>query len=116
MNTDHGGHRAPILETGSGLEVAVETVPPGWPLTLLDIGSGGFLVSGPRAFPVDEAFDFWFHIPGSSWSTGLTGRAIYAHERTLPGHHPVEHVCGFAFISTHLPLVRQRIADLVDRT
>ena len=76
---------------------------------------GGFLVSGPHPFPVDEALDFWFSMPGSDWSTSLTARAIYGHERTLPGHQPAEFVCGFAFVSTHLPLIRQRVADLMDR-
>ena len=115
MNVDRGADRTPGLLVEPGVQVAVETVPPGSRLSLIDVGMGGFLVSGPHPFPIDEALDFWFSMPGSDWSTSLTARAIYAHERTLPGHEPAEFVCGFAFASTHLPLIRQRIADLMDR-
>ena len=115
MNVDRGVRRTPGLLVEPGVQVAVETVPPGSKLSLIDVGTGGFLVSGPHPFPVDEALDFWFSMPGSDWSTSLTARAIYVHERTLPGHQPAEFVCGFAFVSIHLPLVRQRVADLMDR-
>jgi hypothetical protein len=96
-------------------EMQVETVPRGWPLSLLDVGTGGFLVSGPRPFPIDESFDFWFHSPeGGGWSTSLTARGVYGHERTIPGRRPAEFVCGFAFEHFDLPLVRQRIDDLIE--
>jgi hypothetical protein len=39
---------------------------------------------------------------------------VYGHERTLPGHHPAEFVCGFAFEHVDLPLVRRRIDDLIE--
>jgi hypothetical protein len=93
--------------------VEVETVPAGWPLALLDVGSGGFLVSASHPFPLDEVFDFWFHSPDGAWATALTARVIYTHERTLPGERPPEFVAGFAFVSTHLPLTQQRVRDLV---
>jgi hypothetical protein len=97
-------------------EIRVETVPPGSPLSLLDVGAGGFLVSGPHPFPIDESFDFWFHAPkDGGWSTALTARAVYGHERTLPGRRPAEFVCGFAFEHTDLPLVRGRIDDLIEQ-
>jgi hypothetical protein len=39
---------------------------------------------------------------------------VYYHERTIPGRRPAEFVCGFAFEHVDLPLVRQRIEDLIE--
>ena len=114
MKTDRVGRHPPGIEVAPAVEV--ETVPTGWPLTLLDVGNGGFLVGGQKPFPIDEIFDFWFHSLDGAWSTGLSARVIYTHERTLPGHRRPEFVAGFAFVSTHLPLIQQRVRALVRLT
>ncbi len=95
--------------------ITISTVPWTTRLTLIDVGGGGFLVSGRHAFVVGSEHSFLLAASDRSWFMAIEARAVHAHIRHRPGSDEAEYVTGFTFTQTVRPLVRAQIVGLLER-
>jgi hypothetical protein len=82
------------------------------PVSLVDVGLGGFLVESTAPYDVDAITDFVFESLEEDWTTRLQARVVYCHERDIAGSL---FMAGFAFVNAEAPEVKARIHGLIQR-
>ena len=83
-------------------------------VTLVDLSLGGFLLTGPRPYPLGAMSEFLFEDVDGRWNARISARAVHSHQRDASDHGEA-FVTGFAFVDADAPAVHSRITTLFER-
>ena len=113
MNT--GGidrRQATRIQVSEG-HLAVMEVGVPYGVRLLDVSTGGFLVSGPLPYPLDAERTFRFVGRDAGWRVELRARAVYSHFQMTDNRRRVEYLTGFSFSDAESRMIADRINDVM---
>jgi hypothetical protein len=84
------------------------------PVTLVNIGIGGFALASDRLLPAATRLEARFTDADKTWSTSLTARVAYSVSQPIAdGDDRGKYITGFAFVDADLPAVKRRIQEFI---
>lgn len=104
--------RGPFIKVAGHL--AIEMLPPLWPVRLVDVSWTGFLTLSARPFPIGTCVRARFGHYSGLWSGTLHARAVHCRVRTAAGVSPKEFATGFVFTELDVPDVVEKVDALLD--
>lgn len=84
------------------------------PLTLNDLGAGGFSLRSPAVLPVGVVMRFEFRTADARWATTLSAKSVYSRPDPESPDGSL-FLNGFMFLHPETPTVMARINALIDR-
>jgi hypothetical protein len=86
------------------------------PVTLVNIGVGGFALASDRLMPSATRVEARFADTGQAWSVSLNARIAYSVSQPCSeGEYRGKYITGFAFVDADVPSVKRRIQDFITR-
>jgi hypothetical protein len=105
--------RRQTVRIGVAGALIVETVAPGPPLQLTDIGMGGFCVRSAAPIKVGEIQVFRFGAPGRAWAAVFRARSAYC-KPTMDDRQTPYFLTGFSFVGVTSPMAQDQLMKMMD--
>jgi hypothetical protein len=83
------------------------------PMTLQDVGMGGFSVTSPVQLPVNVVGLYRFGTPDGAWSARFAARIVYCIRQPASDGPPVFHV-GLTFVQADADATEQNLMAMMD--
>jgi len=86
------------------------------PVTLVNIGVGGFALASDRLMPSATRVEVRFADLAQSWGTSLNARIAYGvSQPCTEGEYRGKYITGFAFVDADVPSVKRRIQEFISK-
>ena|SRR5689334_20034133 len=104
--------RTERLPVGPG--VKAEIVGLDMPVTLVNVGVGGFAIASERLLPAATRLEARFSDVEAKWATSLTVRVAYSVSQPVQdGEYRGKYITGFAFVDADIPAVKREIREFI---
>jgi hypothetical protein len=94
--------------------LAVENVPAGPSLRLVDVGIGGFCVQSPAPLPLDVVSTYRFSTPDKKWSAVFRARTAYCKAMPAEGKTALQYVTGLSFVNIEPEATQRQLMAMMD--
>lgn len=112
MHDEQNRRRTPRLDMTDGRILIVE-VGARYETTLIDLSTGGFLVSTAVPYPLDVQRDFLFTDRERGWRIQLEARVVYSYWHEEGFAQRPEYRTGFSFVNAEARAIASRIDQLM---
>jgi c-di-GMP-binding flagellar brake protein YcgR len=84
------------------------------PVTLVNIGVGGFAIASEKQLPADSRLEARFADAAGQWTTTLNARVAYSVSQPVQdGEYRGKYITGFAFVDAEIPAVKRQIREFI---
>jgi hypothetical protein len=84
------------------------------PVTLVNIGVGGFAIASDAMLPAATRLEARFAAVDGKWTTSLNVRVAYSVSQPVQdGEYKGKYVTGFAFVDADIPAVKRQIREFI---
>lgn len=95
--------------------IVVQSADARLPMTLFDLGAGGFSVESGTPLRVGQVMSFRFSTPDGGWAAVLSAESVYSKPNPPEPSKAPRFLTGFQFVHTTAPGVTASINALIDR-